>query len=318
MKAIVIENFGGLEQVKLADMPVPEPQHNEVQVKVAYAGVNPVDWKISEGYLRERLPHSFPLILGWDVSGTVTKVGDEVKDFKVGDKVFAYARKLVVKWGTFAEFVCIEANNLSKKPSNISMKEAATMPLATLTAWQSIVELVQLKPDQTALIHGGAGGVGSMAIQVVKSCGGKAITTVSSNNQEYVKKMGADTVVDYTQGDFVAKVKEVAPEGVDFVFDSVGGNTLLSSFMVLKKGGSLISIVQAVDATLALKFGVNAGFVFVRPEGTQLRKIAELISEGKILPPKIEEFPLEDAKKALEKLKAGHVCGKLVLKVAGE
>lgn len=315
MKAIVIEQFGDTQQMKIATVADPEPQPNEVQIQTAYAGVNPVDWKIGEGYLRELLPHQFPIILGWDVSGKVTKVGKDVTNFKIGDEVFAYARKLVVKWGTFAEYVCVDSKNVVPKPTKLSLKEAAAIPLVSLTAWQALVDFGKLKQGETVLIHAGGGGVGGIAIQLAKHLGAKVITTVSPRHSDYVKKLGADVIIDYTQGNFADKVKEAAPEGVDLVLDTVGDDALEASFALLKKGGRVASIRQQVDPASIANLGIKAGFVFVKPNGSQLKAIADLFETGKFIVPVIEEFPFEKAKEALDKVKEGHVQGKIVLKV---
>lgn len=315
MKAVVIEQFGDLSQVKMSDVPAPELQPNEVQIQVAYAGVNPVDWKIGEGYLRELLPHQLPIVLGWDVSGKITKVGSEVTNFKVGDEVFAYARKLVVKWGTYAEEVCVEAKNVVLKPAKLSLKEAAAIPLVSLTAWQALVDSAKLKEGETVLIHAGGGGVGGVAIQIAKHLGAKVITTASPKHHEYVKKFGADHIIDYTQGNFADKVKEIAPEGVDVVLDTVGDEALDHSIKLLKKGGRIASIRQQIDPSTIANLGIKAGFVFVKPSGTQLKTIADLIDSGKIKAPAVEEFPFDKFKEALEKVKEGHVQGKVVLKI---
>lgn len=317
MKAITIEKFGDAEQVQVTTVTEPEPQPNEVKIEVAYAGVNPIDWKIREGYLKELLPHQFPLILGWDVSGKITKIGSEVSGLKVGDEVFAYARKLVVKNGTFAEYVCIDAKHVALKPSSLSLKEAAAVPLVSLTAWQSLVTFANLQAGETVLIHGGGGGVGGFAIQLAKHLGAKVITTVSPKHIDYVKKLGADLVIDYTQENFEAKVKEAYPEGIDVVLDTVGDEALQASCRILKKKGRLASIREQIDPTTIAHFEIKAGFVFVKPNPKDLKAIAELFASGKIKPPAIEEFPFERAREALQKVQEGHTQGKIVLKVKG-
>src|ERR1700733_2368139 len=190
MKAMVIEKFGHEEQLHLGDIPTPLPSDNEVQIQVLYSAVNPVDWKIREGLMKNFLPHEFPLILGWDAAGIVKAIGKNVKKFKVGDEVFAYCRKPIVKWGTYAEYVCFDADNIALKPNNINFAEAAAIPLAGLTAWQALFDFAKLKKGESILIHGGAGGVGSFAIQFAKHAGAKVITTASKQNHDYVKKLG--------------------------------------------------------------------------------------------------------------------------------
>lgn len=315
MKAVISEQFAGIDQIKLANIPKPEPLPNEVQIQVAYAAVNPVDWKIVEGHLKDRLPHEFPIVLGWDVSGTISKVGRDVTDLLVGDEVFAYARKPTVKWGTYAEYVCFEGKDVVRKPANLTLEQAAAIPLTGLTAWQSLVEAAKLKRGEAVLIHAGAGGVGSMAIQFAKHLGAKVITTASTENHDYVKKLGADIAIDYHKESFVEKIKEIFPNGIDVVFDTIGGKTQQESFNVLKKRGRIVSIVQPISETEAMKHDCIAHYVFVRPNGAHLKTIAELLESKAIMPPAIEIFPLEQAKEALEKSKEGHTLGKIVLKV---
>ena len=168
MKAIAIDQFGGADVVKVVDMPIPEPLPNEVQIAVAYAAVNPVDWKVREGLLKDRMPYQFPIILGWDVSGKISKIGKDVTNLKVGDEVFTYARKPIVQAGTYAEYVCFDAQHVVLKPRKLSLKEAAAVPLISLTAWQSVIEWGQIQSGETVLIHAGAGGVGGFAIQFAK------------------------------------------------------------------------------------------------------------------------------------------------------
>lgn len=316
MKAIIFENFGGIENLKLAEVAIPEPQPNEVQIQVAYAGVNPLDWKIHEGYLRELTPHKFPIILGWDVAGTVVKVGSQVSDFKVGDKVFALAKKLVIKEGTFAEYVCIPVKDVALKPEKLSLKEAAALPLVSLTAWQALVVLSQLQPNETVLIHAGGGGVGSIAIQIAKHCQAKVVTTVSPAHVDYVKRLGADVVIDYTKENFVEKIKELFPEGIDVILDTIGDEVLQGNFAVLKSAGRLVSIRQQIDPKIAGSYQANVRFLLVKPNGAQLKTIAGLFDDGSLVSPQIEEYPLDHFNEALIKVREGHTQGKVVLRVS--
>jgi 2-desacetyl-2-hydroxyethyl bacteriochlorophyllide A dehydrogenase len=310
MKAIVIEQFGGPEMLHLKEVPKPTVQDGEVLIKTAYAGVNPVDRKIREGYLKDRIPHEFPTILGWDVAGTVVEAGKQVTALKVGDEVFSYVRKPLVKWGTYAEYVAFDAKDVAKKPKGLSFAEAAALPLVSLTAWQSVFDAAHLKKGETILIHGSSGGVGSMAVQFAKNAGAKVIATASLKKHEYVKKLGADLVLDYRE-DFVDPLKEK----VDVVFDCVGGEIFKKSLSCLKKGGRIVSILEKLDPTEAKNLQITAAYVFVAPNGNQLKSIAQLIEEKKIVPLHVEEMPLKDAAEAQEKLHSGAVFGKIVLKV---
>lgn len=315
MKAVIIEDFGGVEKLKLTDVPVPPLGDNEVQIKIIYAAVNPVDWKIREGLLKSRMPYEFPIIPGWDAAGKISALGKNVKNFKVGNEVFAYCRKSTMKWGTYAEFMNVDASYVTLKPKKLNFAEAATIPLAGLTAWQALFDLAKLKKGETILIHAGAGGVGSLAIQFAKNAGAIVYTTASEANFSYVKELGADEVLDYKKEDFVKKIKSLQPDGIDVVFDTVGGNTLLESVKVLKKGGRIVSLLEQLPKEIADKYKIQAYYMFVSPNGAQLKQIADLIDQGKVQPPKIEEFPLKDAGLAQEKLRQGSGGGKIVLKI---
>lgn len=316
MKAIAIKQFGDLDQLKLMDLPIPQPLPNEVQIKVSYAGINPVDWKICFGLFKTRLPHEFPIILGWDVSGIISQVGAEVKNFRQGDEVFAYLRKPHIKDGSFAEFVCFDAQHVVKKPESLSFAQAAAIPLVALTAWQSLLEVAKLKSGETILIHAGAGGVGGIAIEIAHHNKAKVITTAHEKNHAYVKQLGADIAIDYTKQNFTKEVKKLYPKGVDVVLDCVGNDVYEASYQVIAPQGRLVSICVPPDEAKAKKFNIQSFYVFVRPEGKQLQQISQLFDNKTFISPEIQEFRLEEAKEALELLKEGHVRGKLVLKVS--
>jgi len=315
MKAMVIENFGGQEQLHFEDLPTPMPADNEVQIEIYYTAVNPVDWKIREGMLKGLMLHEFPLILGWDAAGIVTAAGKNVKNLKKGDAVFAYCRKKIVKWGTYAEYICVDAAHVALKPASLSYAQAASIPLVGLTAWQALFDFAKLKSGETILIHAGAGGVGSLAIEFAHQIGAKIITTASEEHHAYVKKLGADIAIDYHKDNVNDKIRKLYPDGIDVVLDCVGGQTLRDSYATLKPNGRIVSIVEQVDPELCKKHRVKGGFVFVSPNGKQLTEIADLISAGKIVSPHIEEMPLSAAAAAQEKIKQGHTQGKIVLKV---
>lgn len=315
MKAITIENFEGIKGMHITELPTPQPKPQEVQIKIAYTGVNPVDWKISEGYLKKMLPHEFPLIPGWDAAGTISAVGAEVTKFKVGDNVYTYVRKPTVQWGTYAEFVCVDAKDVAHKPNKFNFAQAAAIPLVGLTAWQALFDAAKIRSGNTILIHAGAGGVGSLAIEFARVAGAKIYTTASAKNHAYVKKLGAEVAIDYTKENFVDAIRKFEPKGIDVVVDCVGYDTLEKSYGLVKKGGILVSIVNRVVEETCAQHGIRGAFVFVRPDGKQLKEIADLIDQGKVVSPHIEEFPLRDFEKALQKSKEGHTKGKIVLKV---
>lgn len=315
MKAMVIDAFGGSEKLHLKEIPVPQPKENEVLIRIAYTAVNPVDWKICEGLLKNMLPHEFPLVLGWDAAGVVASVGEDVTGFKVGDEVFAYCRKPTVHEGAYAEYITFEAKHIAHKPKNITFAQAAAVPLAALTAWQALVDDAQLQANETVLIEAGSGGVGGFAIELAKYFGAKVYTTASKENHAYVKKLGADFAIDYQHENVAEKIKAWEPKGLDVVLDCIGGETLKNCYSLLKPGGRLVTIAGQIDPALASKYKIFGCFRFVTPNGAQLAKIAKLIEEGKIQIPQIEEFPIEQAVTAWEKSQHGHTRGKIVLKV---
>lgn len=315
MKAVVIEEFGGEEKLQVKEVPTPEPKENEVQIHVAYAGVNPIDWKIREGYTKDWFPYEFPIVLGWDAAGTVSRVGSGVSHLKEGERVFTYCRKPVIQWGAYAEYVCFDAEHVVKLPENLSLQQAASIPLAALTAWQCLFDFVDLKKGQTILIHAGAGGVGGFAIQFAHHRGAHVITTASAANHAYVKELGADRVIDYTKENFVDVIKKEHPDGIDAVFDCVGGQVLEDSFAVIKEGGALVTIVNKNIDQLSAPNGIRTGFVLVCPQGKDLASIAQLIAQGDVVAPRIEEFSIEQVAEAHLKSQSAHTCGKIVLKM---
>ncbi|MFZ0564692.1 MAG: NADP-dependent oxidoreductase [Chlamydiales bacterium] len=316
MKAALIQSFEGIEKIEIGEVPIPYPEANEVQIQVKYAGINPVDWKITEGMLKTRMDYEFPVILGWDAAGVITQVGEEVKRLKEGDSVFAYCRKEIIHDGSFAEYLCLDGQNVILKPETLSFAQACCIPLSALTAWQSLFDTAHLKTKERVLIHAGAGGVGGFAIQLAKTIGAHVITTTSQKNFDYVQQFGADEVIDYTQNHFVDWMQQHYQNGVDVVFDTVGGDTLKMSYQTVKKGGRLVTIAGIIDHALANEQQIEAEFVFVRPDGKELQKIAELFNATRLHPPTIQEIPFEDVELALRKSREGHTQGKLVLKIS--
>jgi NADPH:quinone reductase-like Zn-dependent oxidoreductase len=314
MKAVVIHAYGGPEVLRYEDAPTPEPADGDVLVRVHAAGINPVDWKIREGMRRDRLKHELPLILGWDVSGTVERLGAGVTSFRVGDEVFA--RPDIERNGAYAEYIVIRALEVATKPRSIDHAHAAAVPLAAVTAWQALFEApapftsAGLAKGQTVLIHAAAGGVGSFAVQLAKWKGAKVIATGSAHNEAFLRDLGADEIIDYTKRRFEDLVHDV-----DVVFDTVGGDTQARSWGVLKPGGVLVSITSRPSEDLAKQHGARAAYVFMQPDARELTEIARLVDAGHVRPVVAEVLPLSDARKAHELSQAGHVRGKLVLEV---
>lgn len=316
MRAVIIDDFGPTEQLHLASMPKPEPVEGEVQIATAYASVNPVDWKLYQGKLKHMLRDwAFPLIPGWDVSGIISAVGPEVEKFSVGDPVFACCKKTLCQWGAYADYVCCAESIVAHKPQSLSMAEAAATPLVALTAWQTLFDYCKLKKGDSVLIHAGAGGVGSLAIQLAHWKGARVYTTASAKNHDYVRALGADVAIDYTQEDFVERMKLEEPDGVDIVYDCVGGETLKRSYVLVKPGGYLPTIADAHDKERLKERGIHGICLIVRPNGEQLTEISQLLDAGTLKSPQVQEFSLDQVKEAHKMSQEGHVVGKIVLKV---
>jgi NADPH:quinone reductase-like Zn-dependent oxidoreductase len=317
VKAVVVDKFGGVDTLRIADVADPSPGPTEVLIRVDYAGVNPVDYKIRQGHLKDHLPHELPLIPGWDAAGVVESVGAKVTGFSPGDRVFAYCRKPVVKMGAYAELIAVEEAAAAKVPGTLSAAAASTVPLVSLTAWQALTEFAGLRSGESVLIHGGAGGVGGYGIQFARHLGAKVYSTAGKSNLAYLKELGAHHPLDYTAGDVGETLKELEPAGVDVVFDAVGGETLARSYSLLKTGGRLVSIVDVPDAARAAERKLKAGYHFVYPNGRQLADIAALLESGKVRGLPFEELPISQVRLAHEKSESRHVRGKLTLKVRG-
>lgn len=306
-RGVVIEEYGHADQLKESTVTLPQLGEHQVVVKVAATSVNPIDWKLREGYLAQMMPWNFPIILGWDVAGEIVEIGSAVTDWKVGQKVFA--RPETTRFGTYADYTIVDDHLLAVKPKNISFEDAAAVPLAGLTAYQALFTHGQLKAGEKVLIHAGAGGVGIYAIQLAKNAGATVITTASEKNHALLKELGADQVIDYHTTDF----SEVLTD-IDLVFDTMGGDIQADSFKVLKSDGRLISIVGDPDEALAKKVAV-AKSIWLQPDGKQLQEIADLMEAGKVKSVVGHTYPLtaEGVKEAHELSATHHAKGKIVL-----
>ena len=312
MKAIRIHRYGGPEVLHYEDAPRPEPQAGEVLVHVHAAGVNPIDWKVREGHMKDLWPHKFPLILGWDLSGVVEELGPgpaAAGRFKVGDEVYSIPDP--TRNGAYADYIVVREPELALKPNSLHHIRAAAVPLATLTAWQSLFETAQLQPGQRVLIHAGSGGVGHLAVQLAKWKGAYVFATASTKNQDLLRKLGVDEPIDYTQQRF-----ENVARNIDTVLDTIGGETQERSWSVLKKGGNLVSLVQPPSEEKAKELGVRAAFVAGHPSGAQLAEIAKIIDSGKLAPVIDRILPLNEVRRAHELSKSGHTHGKIVLRIS--
>ncbi|MGN6611015.1 MAG: NADP-dependent oxidoreductase [Angustibacter sp.] len=307
MKAITISSYGGADVMELTDQPDPIVGPDYVLVRVKASSVNPVDYKIREGYLQGAFPSHLPMILGWDVAGVVEKVGPAVREFAEGDEVIGYVRKDSIEHGTYAELVAAHVRHLARKPASATFEEAAALPLAGLTALQSL-RLAQVGEGDTVLVHAAAGGVGSFAVQIAKSLGARVIGTASAGNHEYLRSLGAEPV---EYGDkLVAAVQELAPDGVDAVVDYVGGDALAASPELAKSNDRIVSIV---DAATVLGFGGR--YAFVRPEPDDLAEVARLVDAGQLRVELARTFPLAEAADAHRLVEGGHVRGKVAISV---
>lgn len=310
MKAIAIKQYGGKEQLKEINIPKPTPKEKQVIVKLHATSINPIDWKLREGYLKAMMPFEFPIILGWDVAGIVEEVGDHVQDFKVGDRVFA--RPETTNRGTYAEYTIVDTHLLAKIPDNISFGEAACVPLACLTAWQCLFDFGNIQKGDKVLIHAGAGGVGTFAIQLAKNVGAYVVATARKHNVEFLKSLGADEVIDYKKQDFEKVLTEF-----DFVLDSLGGENQEKSFTVLKEGGKLASIVSEPNQEKAKQKNIKSGNVWLVPNGQQLEKIANLLGQNKLRVIIGHKFPFseEGIKEAHALSESHHAKGKIVIQI---
>ncbi|CAN7396341.1 NADP-dependent oxidoreductase [Acidovorax sp. LjRoot129] len=332
MKAFIVERYGKNHSLKAAEIPDPEMGEDEVLIEVHAAGVNLLDSKIRNGEFKLILPYRTPFVLGHDVAGVVTRVGRRVTRFKVGDEV--YSRPDDFRIGTFAEYVAVKADSVAMKPRNLTMEEAASIPLVGLTAWQALVEMAQLKKGHKVFIQAGSGGVGTFAIQLAKHLGATVATTTGPANVAWVQGLGADTVIDYRKDDF-----EKVLHDYDLVLNSQDGKTLAKSLEVLKPGGRLISISGPPDpafaesirgpwflklATRILSYGVRKkaqsrnvkySFLFMRAQGSQLGQITSLIESGAIRPVVDKVFPFASTNKALTYVESGRAKGKVVIKL---
>jgi NADPH:quinone reductase-like Zn-dependent oxidoreductase len=329
MKAFVVEQYGkdGLHAV---EVPEPEVGDADVLVKVSAASVNPLDKMVRNGEFKQLLKYQTPFVLGHDVAGVVTRVGSAVRDFQVGDEVYARARDMRI--GTFAEYIAIDQADVAHKPDSLTLHEAAAVPLVSLAAWQALVDRAHLKPGQKVLIHAGAGGLGSTVIQLANHLGATVATTASGQNAELVSSLGADVVIDYKKEDFADVLS-----GYDLVLDSLGGQNLQKSLTVLKPGGQAISVTGPPDPEFAKqlgapkymgvvmrllsrkvhkqarKLGVSYSFLFMQANGAQLRQLATLYDADHLRPVIDQTFPFDQTLRALAYVEQGRANGKVVI-----
>lgn len=332
MKAFIVKRYSKEEKLQLVELPIPAVKDNEVLVQIYAASINQIDIKLKSGEFKLILPYKFPLILGHDLAGIVTKIGSNVRRFKVGDEIFA--QPAIYKIGSLAEYIAINETDVALKPKNISMEEAASIPLVGLTSWQALIEKANLKKGQKVFIQAGSGGVGTFAIQLAKHLGATVATTTSATNIGLVKSLGADIVIDYKKDDFETMLRDY-----DVVLNSQDTKTLDKSLRILKPNGKIISISGPPDTDFAdqigspwfiklimkilssgakkkaKRLGVDYSFLFMRADGNQLTEIASLINAGIIKPVMDKVFPFEQTNDALAYVETGRSKGKVVVKL---
>lgn len=307
MRALSYSRYGGPDVLELSDLPAPKVGPDSVLVRVRAASVNPVDWKVRQGYLDPMMDTVFPVVPGWDVAGVVDRVGPDAPEFAVGDEVFGYVRKDWIQGGTFAELVAAPVRTLARKPDSLTFEEAAAVPLAGLSAYQTI-ERAGVHAGQTVLVHAAAGGVGQFAVQIARARGARVIGTASPANHEYLRTLGAEPVA-YGDG-LVDRVRALAPGGVDVVLDYGASDLVATTRALLVPGGAVASLVDPAART-----ELGGHYVWVRPSSPDLAALARLADAGSLRVDVARVFDLVDAAAAHELSQSGHVRGKIVVRV---
>lgn len=314
MKAAQMKGYGSSDEVIEINQNAPapnDPSAGKVLVKIKAAGINPVDWKIREGYMQQMIPLQFPSPLGMDFSGVIEKVGQGVSQFRQGDEVYGQASIMSGGSGAFAEMALANADTIAHKPKSLSHPEAAGLPLVGVSAWLALVETISLQKNQKILIHGGAGGIGSVSIQLAKHLGAYVATTVSTNDKQFAKELGADEIIDYKTQTFEELIRDY-----DAAFDTVGGETYSRSFKVLKRGrGIIVSMLEQPNQELMKQSGVKAIFQFTQLSRDRLTKLAQWVDQNNIRVNVDKTFPLEEAGKALDYQRDMRPRGKVVLAI---
>jgi len=310
MRAVRVHAYGDPDAIRIEEVARPVPGPGEILVRARAAAVNPVDWKVSDGILRERLVMELPYIPGGDFAGEVAAIGDGVAGFAVGEAVFGLTSTPGYRAGAFAEFVRVRAVDVAKIPASLSIQQAAAVPQAALTAWQALFDRAELRAGQRVLIHAGAGGVGGFAVQFARHAGAEVTATASAANAAYVRGLGAARVIDYRAAPFETEVRDM-----DAVIDLIGGETQARSYGVLRRGGVLVNAWGAIMQDLADAAGVRGVKVAVAASGAQLAEIGRLIEAGQVRTTIARIFPLAEIVQALALSREGHVRGKVVLEI---
>jgi NADPH:quinone reductase-like Zn-dependent oxidoreductase len=315
MKAISYSAFGGSDKLQVSDVPDPEAGPGEMLVAVEYAAVNPLDWKLREGWMQAVMPYEFPIIPGCDAAGTVVAVGEGASGFQPGDRVFCYAKGAVVHDGTYAQYLAVPAAMLAAVPAAMDLASAAAVPVAALTAWQALHDFAALRPGEAVLVTAGAGGVGSLAVQLARHAGATVLATASAGNHDYLRALGVDHCIDYREESVPEAVHRIVPAGCDVVLDCAGGDAYTDGVASLRDGGRIATIVVPPDLEAAERGGYRAAFIRSEPNGEQLAQIAALIADGTIKMPELDVRSVRDAARAQDDSAAGHTRGKIVLAI---
>lgn len=312
MKAAQFNNYGDASVIKIVDVDKPKPTEGQVLVQVHSSSINPFDTSIRAGYMKEMIPLDLPVTLGGDIAGEVVELGAGVDSLSVGDKVYGQANVVAGNSGAFAEFAATKASQVAVMPTNLDFDQAASLPLVGVSAWQALVEHIKLASDQKLFIHGGAGGIGSIAIQIAKSIGAHVSTTATGEGVEFVKLLGADEVIDYKQQDFTEILSNL-----DAVFDTVGGDDFVKTYDLLKSGGIAVSMIAPVDEVKAKELGITALTQQTHVKTEALNALTKLVEDGIVKPQVDKTYPLDQVAEAFTARESGKVQGKVVLKIKG-
>ena len=323
MKAMIIYEFGGPDVLQMGEIEPPQVAPGQVIVEVAYAGVNPADWKAREGWLSAYFAYQFPFVVGFDAAGRVAEVGAGVSGLKVGDRVVTASNQGMGERGSYAEFVRSAAERVVRLPDHVPFDQATTLPTAGMTAWQAVLDNGMAGPGSFVLVNGGAGGTGSFAVQLARNAGARVAVTCSPANADYVRALGAELAIDYRQGGVFDAIRHWAPEGLDLIVDTVGQGSLLGAEAVMKRGGIIAPIATLIadEPTFDAQAVAAAGVQVVPTMSTfpeqprQLRGLVDGLADTTLRAPEMHILPLSQAGDAHRLVQAGHVCGKILLEV---
>jgi NADPH2:quinone reductase len=317
MYGIYYDHFGGPDVLAAGELPVPEPGAGQVLVRIAAAGVNPIDRRLRSGELQPFFQRQWPITPGWDFAGRIEQLGPDVTGWRVGDEVLGLAFSWFLHAGTYAEYAAVDAGCIAGKPGGFSFEQAAALPLVSLTAWQALQEYGELGPGQTVLIQAGAGGVGSVAIPMAKHLGAKVYTTASAAKHDYVRRLGADAVIDYRDTDYVEAILQAEPEGLDLVVEALESETAIrNAIRLAKPGGAVVYLNnEPPDVPEIAAKGIRSTFLHHRADGAMLAELVRLFENGTLPLPPVDVMPLEQAAEAHRRSESWRSVGKIVLRV---